>query len=431
MKIKHCIFFNIVFLFLCIVINTAFSQTKMPFDRMDRNNDGQLSRQEFRGKPRAFNRMDRNGDGFITRKEAAGTPLLGGERKVFLKEKPNNLKKTANKQSVNLSDELIFVDTHNHIVGWKGKGAKLRYDYKDSLSNIMTSMDQAGVKISLIMPMPQSLESEDRRLSLDDLLPIKEKYSDRFCLIGGGGSLNVMIQQAAKKGHVSSGIEQEFDAKALELVKKGAVGFGELTAEHFSMGEGHPYESVSPDHELFLRLADLSAKYDVPIDIHMEAIEKEMNLPKRLKSPPNPKVLKPNINKFERLLAHNRKAKIIWAHLGWDNTGQRTVELTRKLLLKHPNLYCSIRIASGMQERAVDKPTFPLESNGKLKSDWLTLFKEFPDRFVIGSDEIVQRKNQHPSAGSIRSTLDLLKQLPTDLQRKIGYENAYRLYKLQ
>ncbi len=109
----------------------------------------------------------------------------------------------------------------------------------------------------------------------------------------------------------------------------------------------------------------------------------------------------------------------------------RTVDLTRKLLLDHSNLFLSIRVAGGMQARNVVHPTFPLDGEGRVKEEWLALFQEFPDRFVIGSDEIVQKGNRHPSAGSIKSTVGLLQQLPMELQQKIGYENAYRLYKLE
>ena len=83
-----------------------------------------------------------------------------------------------------------------------------------------------------------------------------------------------------------------------------------------------------------------------------------------------------------------------------------------------------------MQARKVVNPTFPLGKDGRLKQEWLTLFQEFPDRFVIGSDEIIKPANNHPSAGSIRSTVSILEQLPMKLKSQIGYENAYRLYKL-
>jgi len=269
------------------------------------------------------------------------------------------------------------------------------------------------------------------RLYFEDLLPIVQKYPDRFAALGGGGTLNVMIQQAIRDGRVTKAMEKEFDARALELVRKGAVGFGEMTAEHFSMGGDHPYETAPPDHPLFLRLADLAARHGLPIDIHMEAIPEEMPMPSRFRSPDSPKTLKPNIAAFSRLLSHNRKAKIIWVHLGWDNTGRRTLALTRKLLAENATLYMSLRIASGKMERNVSTPTFPLDRNGRLKKEWLALFQEFPDRFLIGSDEIVKASNSHPSAGSIRSTVGLLDQLPGELKARIGHENAYRVYRFK
>ena len=302
-------------------------------------------------------------------------------------------------------------------------------DYDGPDMTALVTMDANGIKLNLVMPMPQGIEQKFR-LYFDDLLPVVKRHPGRFAVLGGGGSLNVMIQKAVMSGQMTDAMRKEFDVTAAELIGKGAKGFGEMAAEHFSMRADHPYVSAPPDHPLFLQLADLGARYDVPIDIHMEAILEEMPLPSRLQSPPNPRRLPPNIAGFERLLAHNRKARIIWAHLGWDNTGDRTVDLTRRLLSKHTNLYMSVRVASGMQARHVVRPTFPLDGEGRVKPDWIALFQEFPDRFVIGSDEIIQQGNRHPSAGSIQATVSMLRQLHPDLQRKIGYENAYRLYKL-
>ena len=290
-------------------------------------------------------------------------------------------------------------------------------------------MNEFGVKLSLLRPMPQTV-GQNLRLYFEDLLQIVQDHPDRFAALGGGGSLNVIIQQAVKEGRVTADMEKEFDARALELVRKGAAGFGVMAIEHFSIDENHPYETAPPDHPLFLRLADLAAKYEMPIDVHMEAIPEEMPLPSRFQSPPNPRVLKPNIAAFGRLLTHNRKAKIIWSHLGWDNTGERTIALTRRLLAENPNLYMSIRIASGMKKRRVVKPDFPLDRDSRLMQEWLSLFREFQDRFLIGSDEIVKATNDHPSAGSIRSTVSLLEQLPEKLKSQIGYGNAYGLYRL-
>ena len=415
MKRQFPVFIYPVFVCIAFIACTTSLMAQTPFERMDRNGDGRLSRSEFRGPPPAFGRLDRNNDGYITDREAAGTRLSGSMDPARRVQSRSPAKESA----------LIYVDTHNHLVGRRAMG---QYNLERSARIALESMDATGVKLNLLMPMPQTV-NQNLQFYFEDLLPIVEMYPNRFAALGGGGSLNVMIQQAVREGHVTTTMEKKFDARASELARKGAVGFGEMTAEHFSMKGDHPYEKAPPDHPLFLRLADLAAEYDLPVDIHMEAISEEMPMPSRFQSPPNPRILKPNIAAFGRLLAHNRKAKIIWVHLGWDNTGKRTIALTRRLLAENPNLYVSIRIASGMQKRKVVKPTFPLDKDGRLKQEWLELFQEFPDRFVIGSDEIIKPANNHPSAGSIRSTVGILEQLPLNLKSQIGHENAYLLYK--
>src|SRR5690242_20754393 len=107
-----------------------------------------------------------------------------------------------------------------------------------------------------------------------------------------------------------------------------------------------------------------------------------MPLPAGLKSPPNPPQLHANKAAFEKLLDHNIKAKIIWAHAGTDFTGYRTPELCRELLQRHPNLYMEIKI----EPTATDSP-LERGSSGPIKPDWLKLFKDFPDRFIVGTDQ--------------------------------------------
>src|SRR6185312_13039247 len=135
------------------------------------------------------------------------------------------------------------------------------------------------------------------------------------------------------------------------------------------------------DHPLLLLLADIAAQHRVPMVLHIEAVPQEMPLPSNLKSPPNPPRLHANIAALERLLDHNRNAKIIWAHAGSDNTGYRTPELCRRLLRAHSNLYMEIKIDP------VSPARNPPMANGKIKPEWLRLYKQFPDRFVIGSDQ--------------------------------------------
>jgi hypothetical protein len=119
----------------------------------------------------------------------------------------------------------------------------------------------------------------------------------------------------------------------------------------------------------------------MPIDLHMEAIISDMRMPGHLSSPNNPATLRSNVAAFERLLTHNRNAVIVWAHAGWDNTGDRTVTLMRSLLEKHANLYMSVKI-----DRLSLAENRPIRG-GKIRPEWIELIRLFPDRFMIGADQ--------------------------------------------
>jgi predicted TIM-barrel fold metal-dependent hydrolase len=190
-----------------------------------------------------------------------------------------------------------------------------------------------------------------------------------------------------------------------------------MAAEHFAGGT--PYQSAPPDHPLFLLLADIAAQYDVPINLHMEAVTRAMPLPQNLKSSPNPPQLHENIFAFERLLAHNPRAKIIWAHLGSDGTGDRTPDLCRRLLREHSNLYMEIKLDPKAQGKNF------LMADGKLKPEWLKLFEDFPDRFIIGSD---QHYPEPDGPQRWQQVVLLLNQLPAGLRRSIGAENVAHIY---
>lgn len=320
-----------------------------------------------------------------------------------------------------------IIDTHNHLFAQFPTGpGQLSTDYEGAAQVALETMDKLGIKKLFIMPPPFA-PNHPHAYDVDDLIAIVKRRPDRFALLGGGGSLNPMIHQAARTGNVGPDARARLEQKAQEILAKGALGFGELTAEHFSLGgPTHPYESAPPDHPLFLLLADIAARHGVPIDIHMEAIPEEMALPEGLSSPPNPNVLRPNIAAFERLLSHNRNAKIIWAHVGWDNTGRRTAKLMGDLLGRHPNLYMSFKV--GRDSRPENRP---VQRQRGLLPEWVELIRTFPDRFVIGSDQFYlaprapQRFPRHPEA-----TIGILAGLPPDLARKVAYENARRIFKL-
>jgi predicted TIM-barrel fold metal-dependent hydrolase len=244
------------------------------------------------------------------------------------------------------------------------------------------------------------------------------KYPGKLGVLGGGGTLNAMIMRAVATGEDGPEVRAQFKARAEQLLQEGVVGFGEMTAEHFKLVT--PYQYAPADHPLYLLLADIAAEHGVPIDLHMEAVLEDMALPGDLKSPPNAPQLHANIAALERLLDHNPRAKIIWAHAGADGTGYRTAALCRQLLRAHGNLYMEIKA-----DPALHGKNYPLV-DGKLAPEWRALFTEFADRFIIGSDQ------HYPEpAGPVQRWQEiatLLNQLPLDVRTKIGTSNVAHIY---
>lgn len=250
------------------------------------------------------------------------------------------------------------------------------------------------------------------------ILSAARKYPAKLAVIGGGGTLNAMIHESVVSGDAGPEVQKKFKDRAEELLREGVVGFGEMTAEHFDGAT--PYQYAPADHPLFLLLADIAAQHGVPIDLHLEAVPKAMPLPPDLKSPPNAPQLHENITAFERLLSHNPRAKIIWAHAGSDFTGYRTPDLCRRLLQMHPNLYMEIKTDS----QNVGK-NYPL-ADGKIKPEWLKLFMDFSDRFILGTDQHYPEPKS--SEQRWQTAVLLFNQLPSDVRKKIGTENIQNIY---
>ena len=304
-----------------------------------------------------------------------------------------------------------YIDVHAHLE-------------PDTLDASIEAAAQAlkSENATKILFLPPPFAADDgSRFDSEQIATAQRKFPGAFAFLGGGGTLNPMIQEAMRSGGVSPEERRNFRNRAEEILRQGAAGFGEMTAEHFAGGTSYQYAPA--DHPLFLLLADIAAQHGVPIDLHMEAVPQAMRLPSDLRSPPNPIDLHDNIAAFERLLTHNPGTKIVWAHAGSDNTGYRTPDLCRRLFRAHSNLYMQIKL-----DPVNPGKNYPLDPvSGRITPEWLRLFEDFQDRFVIGTDQ------HYPMPGSgvqrWQASVLLLNQLPGDIRRKIGAQNAQRIYR--
>ncbi len=314
-----------------------------------------------------------------------------------------------------------------------GPASRMAEDWDGAADALVAFMDGNGVAVALVMPPPQN-PGQRGAYEFHRIAGALARHPDRLRLVAGGGTLNPMIQ-GTRAEDVTPALKARFEAKARAAIEAGAAAFGEMTAMHICMSRTHHYVATPADHPLFLLLADLAARHDVPIDLHMEAVAARRPLPRGLKRAclDNPDALPATVPALERLLAHNRKARIVWQHIGWDNVGEMTPALMRRLLAAHPNLYLSIRVEARLRNHAGEPmPNRVVGSDWKPAPEWVALFEDFPDRFMAGGDEFVMAPGSPKRfPESFKETWAAVSALPGDLARRIGRDNAARVYGLE
>lgn len=319
----------------------------------------------------------------------------------------------AQRRSGAATEPVPIIDSHVHFP--RALGGEL--DGFDAAA-ALRELDHFGIAKAILSPPPHPRST--RRVHLADLRAAVRR-EPRLAFAAGGESLNPILQ-ATPAASVSTHVLREFTAIAEEIAAAGAASFGELAAEHFSSGRGrHPYESSPPDHPLLLALADIAARRGMPIDLHVEAVPQDMAFPPERRQGPNPDHLTANIARLERLLDHNREARIVWLHAGWDLTGERTVALMRGLLERHANLAMSIKYDRG----GVGQSAPFLPRGGELRPGWIAMLREYPDCFMIGSDQFLGDDTER-----LEGARRLVDALPPDLKLRIAGDNAKRIYRL-
>jgi hypothetical protein len=336
-----------------------------------------------------------------------------------------------------------WIDTHVHLVSGI---TNTTGDWAGAVRVALADMDKNNIAMAFVMPTPQP--PGDNFYDIADFAETLRKHPARFAFLGGGGTLSPLILYEPDAETVSEATRKKFADIAHGIIDAGAVGFGEMAATHLSHADAHAYHRARPDHPLFLLLAEIAAQRNVVIDLHMDLVIEQSPLPAKFKelSQRNPPVLTANLAQFERLLAHERNARIVWAHAGADHTGVLSVDVIRRLMRDHPNLYMSIKALAQSPE-----PNMMLAREGRLRPEWRRLIAEFPDRFVIGTDRFYGSssmgmpagagagKNVKASAGAIfiertvpltQAGRNVLSQLPPQLAQRVAFDNVKAIYRL-
>ncbi len=179
-----------------------------------------------------------------------------------------------------------------------------------------------------------------------------------------------------RRGELSSWFT---DPAALEYVEQLLS-----TNRYASIGEFHIY---GDDAELPIpkRIVQLAEQHNLVLHAHADA------------------------DAVERLLAQSDKVKVLWAHSGFDEP-----EAIAAMLAKHDRLWADLAFRS------------EVGSGGSLSKEWLALFKDHPDRMMLGTDTYTpERMYFIPSHAD--SARVWLKSLSDELAEKVAWKNAYDL----
>jgi hypothetical protein len=327
-----------------------------------------------------------------------------------------------------------WIDVHIHVIAGPRQ-------FAPAVDQAIAQMDAAGIAKAIVFPPPSPRLRFDYPAYAFEL----RRYPGRFGFLGGGGLLNSMIQEFSNPASVTADVRRRFVGYAERIADAGAAGYGEIAVLHLSLTRNHPFEQVAPEHPLLLALVETAGRRGLVIDLHMDPFISDgpARTPPGLQIPPNPPTVLENVAGFERLLAHDRNARIVWALGGSDFSGNMTPALVDRLMDAHPNLHMSLRpVPSGATVAKVVGLELhnTLMPSGAIDPDWMRVIEKHSDRFVLGSDSFIVAASV-PSdvpvatlSGGNQARLggarQFLARLPAELVITIGELNATRLYRV-
>src|SRR5437879_8320478 len=136
-----------------------------------------------------------------------------------------------------------YIDVHTHLD---------EFDVDGSMQSAIRAMPEENLAKIVFMPSPFTL-ADANRFDVERLLPAAKKYPGKIAVLGGGGTLNPMIIDAAHTGDAGSDAQKNFKERAEAIVGAGEGGVGEMAAEH--VRSHPPYEYAPPEHPPFLLIA--------------------------------------------------------------------------------------------------------------------------------------------------------------------------------
>ena len=188
-----------------------------------------------------------------------------------------------------------------------------------------------------------------------------------------------------------------------------ARGFGELHTDNHTSGPMRMRRYIPTDNPVMRKFFTIANKYDGFVQIHTQ-FDGRFN------------------DDILRLASDFPNVKVILSHC----LSRATTADFERMFSQRKNLYCELSSRGKIHYRLVGvtrPPPSVFDENG-IAPQWLSLFKKFPDRFMVGSDACCGWFGSYSEMiDEIRT--NLLPHLEPELMEKLAYKNAVALFNLK
>ena len=301
---------------------------------------------------------------------------------------------------------LPLIDAHNHLP----RGV--------TIEQVIKLIDEAGVHaITLMTVYYQGNKAQGQGISDENLvLEFYKKHPDRIIpILGMQRPVLLSPDRWASPDEAAERLLRFAESKLQTGVFRGV---GEFILWHypysFPAGPRGGTVKIPADTPLMKRFLQLAAKHLVPVIIHYEIDDESFSA-------------------LKRMLEYGRSTTIILAHAGRPDPPTLSA-----ILGEYPNVYCDLggmtrhggygRISGGKGQWTVKNPID--DGTGHLRHEWMALYEQYPDRFMIGTD--FAHPEPWTAPGSYKRCIDDFRSLLSDLSpgaaEKIGFRNAQKLF---
>ena len=303
-----------------------------------------------------------------------------------------------------------WVDAHLHYVDFMQQS--------DGSEAMLAAMDKAGVEDAWLFGLPvvkkwQQDAPRRPRYYLGDEAPLYY-YSATDDIVAGAVRALPEDQRRRLAPFISGFNPTDMNAaRHVEALIKRYPGLwrgiGEVITRHDDLTALTAGETARANHPALMKVYRLAGRHDLPVLLHSNLTSLREETPIYL-------------GELEDALKSNPDTRFVLAHAGTSGGVEKRQaplatlnEIIRALLERYDNLY--VDLSWSVREHY-------LIEDGEPRPAWVTLIRDHPDRFVLGSDVV----GHFDSIGAILDEYrPLLDALPKPVADKLRAENARAL----